>query len=148
MFFDILKRITEMLMVQEMKKQLHIKWILFHYTVMHHLITVDLNMEIVFFFSELEYDSVSKVRIFNDLMSYAMRKNDYNSGTQLNLSNFDSLYPLIFFDLSFQMKVTRDPKQLTFRYRLSANANQNFSVHAVVYMKKKLLLIKLEMNLS
>ena len=37
MFFDILKRITEMLMVQEMKKQLLIKWILFHYTVMHHL---------------------------------------------------------------------------------------------------------------
>ena len=105
-------------------------------------------MEIVVFFSELEYDSVSKLRIFNDLMFYAMRKNEYNSGTQLNLSNFDSLYPLIFFDLSFQMKITRDPKQLTFRYRLSANANQNFSVHAVVYMKKKLLLIKLEMNLS
>ena len=50
MFFDILKRITEMLMVQEMKKQLLIKWILFHYTVMHHLITVDLNVEIVVFF--------------------------------------------------------------------------------------------------
>ena len=60
-------------------------------------------------------------------------KNEYNSGTQLNLSNCESLYPIIFFDLSFQKeKVTRDPKQLTFRYRLSANANQNFNVHAVV----------------
>ena len=54
------------------------------------------------FYPELEYDSDSKVRIFNDLMPYAMRKNDYNSGTQLNLSNYESLFPLIFFDLSFQ----------------------------------------------
>ena len=61
--------------------------------------TVVLNTVMVFFFyPELEYESDSKVRIFNDLISYAMRKNDYNSGTQLNLSNYDSLYPLIFFD--------------------------------------------------
>ena len=85
------------------------------------------------FYPELEHDSDSKVLIFNLLMSYAIRKNDYNSSTQLNLSKYDSLYSLIFFDLSFQPeKVTRDPKQLIFRFRLSANANQNFSVHAVV----------------
>ena len=29
----------------------------------------------------------SKVRIFNDIMAYAMRKNDYNTGTQLNTVN-------------------------------------------------------------
>ena len=73
------------------------------------------------FYPETEYDSESKVRIFNDLMSYAMRTNDYNSGTQLNLSNYRSLYPLIYFDLSYQAeKVTRDPKQLIFRYKLVA----------------------------
>ena len=78
------------------------------------------------FYPQLEYDSESKVLIFNDLMAYAMRKNDYKSGTQLNLANYDSLYLLIFFYLFFQTeKVTRDPKQLTFRYTLSANANQN-----------------------
>ena len=61
-------------------------------------------MEMGFFYPELEYESDSKVRIFNDLMAYAMRRNDYNSGTQLSLSNYESLYPLIFFDLSFQKK--------------------------------------------
>ena len=87
---------------------------------------------------ELEYESDSKVRIFNDLMSHSLRKNDYNSGSQLNLANYESLFPLIFFDLSFQTeKVTRDPKQLIFRYRLSANANQNFSVHAVVLYEEQ-----------
>ena len=30
------------------------------------------------FYPELEYDGDSKIRIFNDLMSYAFRKNDYN----------------------------------------------------------------------
>ena len=85
------------------------------------------------FYPETEYDSESKVRIFNDGMAYAMRKNDYNTGTQLNTANYNSLYPLIYFDLTYQSeKVTRDPKQLIFRYRLSANANQNFAVHAVV----------------
>ena len=85
------------------------------------------------FYPETEYDSESKVRIFNDVMAYAMRKNDYNTGTQLNTANYNSLYPLIYFDLTYQSeKVTRDPKQLIFRYRLSANTNQNFAVHAVV----------------
>ena len=61
-----------------------------------------------------------------------MRKNDYNTGTQLNLANYNRLFPLIYFDLTHQTeKVTRDPKQLIFRYRLSANANQ-IAVHAVV----------------
>ena len=85
------------------------------------------------FYPETEYDSDSKGRIFNDLMAYEMRKNDYNTGTQLNLANYNSLFPLIYFDLTYQTeKVTRDPKQLIFRYRLSANANQNVTVHAVV----------------
>ena len=71
------------------------------------------------FYPETEYDSESKVRIFNDIMAYAMRKNDYNTGTQLNTANYNSLYPLIYFDLTYQSeKVTRDPKQLIFRYRL------------------------------
>ena len=85
------------------------------------------------FYPETLYDSESKVRIFNDLMAYAMRKSDYNTGTQLYLANYKSLYPLIYFDLTYQTeKITRDPKQLIFRYRLSTNATQNFSVHAVV----------------
>ena len=91
------------------------------------------------FYPETEYDSESKVRIFNDLMSYGMRKNNYNSGTQLNLANYNSLYSLIYFDLSYQTeKVTRDPKQLIFRYKLNANtlAADAFSVHAIVLYKE------------
>ena len=96
------------------------------------------------FYPETEYDSESKVRIFNDVMAYAMRKNDYNTGTQLNTANYNSLYPLIYFDLTYQSeKVTRDPKQLIFRYRLTANTNQNFAVHAVVLYEEILKINKI-----
>ena len=96
------------------------------------------------FYPETEYDSESKVRIFNDVMAYAMRKNDYNTGTQLNTLNYKALYPLIYFDLTYQSeKVTRDPKQLIFRYRLSANADENFAVHAVVLYEEILKINKI-----
>ena len=96
------------------------------------------------FYPETEYDSESKVRIFNDVMAYAMRKNDYNTGTQLNTANYNSLYPLIYFDLTYQSeKVTRDPKQLIFRYRLSANTDQNFAVHAVILYEEILKIDKI-----
>ena len=76
------------------------------------------------FYPELEYDSDSKIRIFNDLLSYAFRKNDYNTGTQLNLHNFTSLYGLISFDLTFQKKaITRDPKQLILHYPVKCSPN-------------------------
>ena len=91
------------------------------------------------FYPETEYDTESKVRIFNDLMSYGMRRNDYNTGTQLNPSNYNSLYPIIFFDLSYQAeRVTRDPKYLIFRYKLNANSavDSPFNVHAIVLYDK------------
>ena len=95
------------------------------------------------FYPETEYDSESKVRIFTDLMSYAMRKNDYNTGTQLNIANYNSLYPLIFFDLSYQTdKVTRDPKQLIFRYKLNVNATANFNIHAIVLYEETVVIDK------
>ena len=97
------------------------------------------------FYPETDYDSESKVRIFNDLMSYADRKNDYNTGTQLNLDNYNHLYSLIYFDLSYQTeKVTRDPKQLIFRYKLNANTDVDFNVHAVVLYKEEFIIDKIK----
>ena len=78
-------------------------------------------------------------------MSYGMRKNNYNSGTQLNLANCNSLYSIIYFDLSYQEdKVTRDPKQLIFRYKLNANtaAADAFSVHAIVLYDETIVIDK------
>lgn len=40
------------------------------------------------------------------------------------------------FDLSFQTKVTRDPKQLIFRDELSVSATENFFANAVVLFEE------------
>ena len=95
------------------------------------------------FYLETEYDSESKVRIYNDLMCYAMRKNDYSSGTQLNTSNYNLMYGLIYLNLTFQTeKVSRDPKQLIFRYKLSRDATAAFKVHAIVLYDKEVVVDK------
>ena len=95
------------------------------------------------FYPETEYDSESKVRIYNYLMSYSMRKNNYNSGTQLNIANYNSLYSIIYFDLSYQTdKVTRDPKQLIFRYKLNANSAVPFNVHAIILYEEEVIIDK------
>ena len=89
------------------------------------------------FYPYLEYDAEEKALIFDDVMSYAMRLNDFNTGTQLNLANYNSLYPLIYFNLTYQSeKITRDPKPLTFHYKLTADATANFNVHAIVLYEK------------
>ena len=92
------------------------------------------------FYPELEYDGDSKIRIFNDLMSYAFRKNDYNTGTQLNVSNFTSLYGLIYFDLSYQKEaITRDPKQLILHYRLNEAPTANVRAHSIVFYESEVI---------
>jgi len=96
------------------------------------------------FYPETQYDSESKIRIFNDLMSYAMKKNDYNSGTQLNPANYNSLYPVIYLYLSYQAeKVTRDPKQLIFNYNISTGSTAGFNVHAIVLYEEEIVIDKI-----
>ena len=92
------------------------------------------------FYPELEYDADSKVRIFNDLMSYAFRKNDLNTGTQLNVHNFASLYGLVYFDLTYQKEaITRDPKQLILNYRLNTAPTANVRAHAIVFYENEVI---------
>ena len=65
------------------------------------------------------YESDSKIRIFTDLMAYSWKENGYNTGTQLNVNNYASLYPLVYINLTYQAdSATRDPKKLLFRYTI------------------------------
>ena len=95
------------------------------------------------FYPELHYNEESKSRIFSDLMNYSWKKNDYNTGTQLNVSNWDSIYSLLYFDLSYQPdSITRDPKQLVLRYRLNTASDDDFRVHAIVLYENDVVIDK------
>ena len=85
------------------------------------------------FYPEYAYESDSKSRIFSDLMNYSWKKNDYNTGTHLNIANFTRLYPLIYFDLTYgEEKPTRDPKKLNLKFTVNQAAAADFRLHAIV----------------
>jgi hypothetical protein len=83
---------------------------------------------------ELEYESNFKLRILNDAENFRYRKNDYNSGTQLQVANFSSIYPFLYFDLRLTKEsVTGDPKSLTLHYKLNEAANaHDYTIFAAV----------------
>ena len=76
------------------------------------------------FYPKTEYEDNFKLRILNDLINFRYGKNDYNTGVQLQLANFQKLYPIIYFDLrSGKETATDDPAMLKFFYRLNEAAN-------------------------
>ena len=94
------------------------------------------------FYTDLPYDRDFKIRILNDLINFRYRKNDYNTGVQLWLANFDKLYPIIYFDLrNTEESVTGDPKKLEFHFSLNEVANaQDYIIFALVLNEKEFVL--------
>ena len=94
------------------------------------------------FYPALDYDYDFKIRILNDLINFRYRKNDFNSGVQLQLANFEKLYPIIYFDLrNTKESVTGDSKKLDLHYRLNEAANtQNYTLFALVLNEEEFVL--------
>ena len=94
------------------------------------------------YYPELDYDENFKLRILNDLMNYWYRKNDYNTGVQLQPNNFETLYPIVYFDLRDNKdNMTNDPKQMVFHYRLNEAANaQDYTIYAAILYESELVL--------
>ena len=95
------------------------------------------------FYPEVGYESDSKIRIFTDLMAYSWKENDYNTGTQVNVLNYESLYPLIYFNLTYQAdSATRDPKKLLFKYTINQASTVDYQVHAIVLYEEEVVVDK------
>ena len=68
------------------------------------------------YYLELDYEGDDQTRIRRDLISYRYRKIYYNTGTQLNVSIYSTMYAVIYFDLKASKEsVTGDEKNLFFR---------------------------------
>ena len=104
--------------------------------------TCRLQYGTTFYRPELDYDHDFKRRILNDLINFRYRKNDYNTGVQLQLANFENYYPIIYFDLrNTKESVTGDSKKLEFHYRLNEAANaQDYMIFALVLNEKEFVL--------
>ena len=95
------------------------------------------------FYPEIEYDADSKMIIFDDLISYAFRDDDMDTGTQLNPHNFSSIYGLVYFNLTYQKEaLTRDPKELVLNYRLNVAPAADVVAHAIVFYEDEFIVNK------
>ena len=72
-------------------------------------------------------------RVFRDVMRYVNANNDLQGGTLLNISNYKSLYPFIYFDLTKQKTDIKDGvTKLAFYYELSAVTAENYQIYGII----------------
>ena len=66
-------------------------------------------------------------------MSYVNANNDLQGGTLLNISNFKTLYPFVYFDLTKQkMDIKDGVTKLSFHYELSGATATDYIIYGVV----------------
>ena len=72
-------------------------------------------------------------RVFREVMGYVYANNDFQGGTLLNRTNFESLFPFVYFDLTKQKLDIKDGvTKLAFHYELSANPNADYNLYALI----------------
>ena len=77
-------------------------------------------------------------RVFREVMGYVYANNDFQGGTLLNRSNFESLFPFVYFDLTKQKMDLKDGvTKLSFHYELSANPNADYNIYALVLHERE-----------
>ena len=77
-------------------------------------------------------------RVFRDVMSYVYANNDYQGGTLLNISNFKTLYPFVYFDLTKQkMDIKDGVTKLSFHYELSGQTATDYIIFGIVLSEQE-----------
>ena len=72
-------------------------------------------------------------RVFREVMGYVYANNDFQGGTLLNRTNFGSLFPFVYFDLTKQkMDIKDGVTKLSFHYDLSNNPDADYNIYALV----------------
>ena len=85
-------------------------------------------------YPDLHYKlSTDLSRVYRDVMGYVYANNDFQGGTLLNRSNFEGLFPFIYFDLTKQKINIKDGvTKLTFHYELSGATATDYNVFVLV----------------
>ena len=71
-------------------------------------------------------------------MSSVYANNDFQGGTLLNRSNFETIFPFVYFDLTKQkIDIKNGVTKLSFHYELSANPNADYNIYALVLHERE-----------
>ena len=95
-------------------------------------------------YPEIHYTpSTELTRVYRDVLKYVNKINEYGEGTLLNILNYQTLFPIIYFDLTKQKADIRDgTTKLTFRYELSGTTATAYSVYALTLYEQEAELIQ------
>ena len=95
-------------------------------------------------YPEIHYTpSTDLSRVYRDVLKYVHKVSEYGEGTMLNISNFQILFPFLYFDLTKQKADIRDgTTKLTFRYELSGTTATPYSVYALTLYEQEAELIQ------
>ena len=90
-------------------------------------------------YPRLEYKpTADPSRVFRDVMKYVNASNDLQGGTLLNISNYKTLFPFIYFDLTKQkMDIKDGVTKLAFHYELSGTTATNYVIYAIVLREQE-----------
>ena len=62
---------------------------------------------------------------------------------QVNLLNYESVYPLIYFNLTYQAdSAIRDPKKLLLQYTINQASTVDYQVHAIILYEEEVTINK------
>jgi len=76
--------------------------------------------------------STDPTRVYRDVLKYTDSNNDYQGGTLLNRTNFSTIFPFVYFDLTKQkMDIKDGTTKLTLNYELSGTTATAYSIYAV-----------------
>ena len=77
-------------------------------------------------------------RVFRDVISHVNANNDLQGGTLLNISNFKTLYPFVYFDLTKQkMDIKDGVTKLSFHYELSGATATDYIIYGIVLSEQE-----------
>ena len=95
-------------------------------------------------YPEIHYTpSTELTRVYRDVLKYVHKINEYNEGSLINISNFQTLFPFLYFDLTKQKTDIKDgTTKLTFRYELSGTTTTAYSIYALTLYEQEAELIQ------
>ena len=93
-------------------------------------------------YPEIHYTPTTDMtRVFRDVLKYVHKNNEYGEGSLLNKSNFSTLFPFLYFDLTKQKMDIKDrTTKLTFKYELSGTTA--YSIYALTLYEQDVELIQ------
>ena len=95
-------------------------------------------------YPEIHYTPTTDMtRVFRDVLKYVHKNNEYGEGSLLNKSNFSTLFPFLYFDLTKQkMDIKDGTTKLTFKYELSGTTAAAYSIYALTLYEQDVELIQ------